>query len=483
MMIQLFKVLFIVIFFIPVIAFFSEIETLQLPQNSDWLNSLGMTMAHSAFSSTLALMLGGFGALGLSSVLGSKKKWAWQLIAMLPGFIPQIVVLTSVISLASIVNLEVRGFFWLVLIHGLMNVGICAVAIDQLVSRRLSHLISLCLVDGVSRSQFFIKVFIPSLKGDLFSIWLLVFCFCMTSFGIPLIVGSSELSFEIFIYEKVKIESNWSGGLFLGFMQIILIFILARGIHQEDESLSVLSPGVKTYSWAPGKWLLLLLSSLSFCGLLSGMSHLLISKSQLEWDLFGSELFNSFVGTLAICSLTFVVTYLLFFLVSFLFPFRLIHKFFTGFLPPSVVIFGFGLWIIGSNEVPYSYLKISFGLALIFFPALYRWKGGAQFMALRTQIQNAQVLSSSRWQTYRCIILPQCQKTFLWLSGVSAFWASGDFALSSVLNFGTHSLGLLNETLVTAYQFELAALVSFVTLGVGAMFFALGGGLGYIIDQ
>ena len=473
--------LFISLFFVPILTFFGKIESVSAPHWSVWSGPLVWSFFHSAASATIALVLGFWGALGLSGVQSLKAKWVWQSLAMLPGFLPQIVVLTSLMSTAALFGGEVRGLSWLIWVHALLNVGICAVAIDSLFQSQGGPLLSLCRVEGASPTRFLVFVFFPVFKKQIFAIWLLVFCFCLTSFGVPLIVADARWSFEVLLFDVVKTQGLWSQGLFLGGLQILLVFGFSMFVFRRGSQPGPLSsPSLVGYPSKAGLAMLGFLSAVSVLGLVNGWAAVESLKFAFTNLDFQQELLQSVFGTLKISAMSFFMTYTLLMLSSGLIDSPFLHRFFVSFLPPSTVLFGFGLWMLFSNEPPAPYLKIALGLSLLFFPALYRWKAGPIFQSLKSQWEVAEVLGANRWTILNRVVWPQCQPVFFWLSGVAAFWASGDFALSSILSFGTQSLGILNESLVGSYRFELATLVSFVTLVVGFSFFAIGSWLGHV---
>ena len=98
----------------------------------------------------------------------------------------------------------------------------------------------------------------------------------------------------------------------------------------------------------------------------------------------------------------------------------------------SLVAFAF-LIIFLEN---FLWVKWILGLSLLFFPFIYRFFGEPLLEKLQQQIQVAQICGAKDSQIFQDILWPQCRGSLLLASGIAGFFATGEFAYSSLVSFG-----------------------------------------------
>lgn len=471
-----------VLFLLPLFVLAFKVTEINFEQSSVWLPVFGKTLLQAGLSALFSVGLGIVGALGLLGM--SQSRWlgfvSWM--ALLPGFFPPLIVLSSLFVWSDQLGFELKGLGAVVFVHVVINSGICSVAIYDLIVGKLGELSSVARLMGANSLQFYRRVMIPVLAPDFVYIFMMVFALCVTSFSIPLIVGDASMSLEVLIYQKMKISKDWNQAFVMTSVQILLIFILfyplqKSGVHKD--SIRIPTP---FYGWTLGIFLIFAVVALSGLGVFWGVPKGISIWQSVATD-FNTEFLQSFLGTCRITFLTALFTFLLLNLVALDFNSNWLHRLLTGYLAPSPVIVGFSLWSLTPNTFWWSEIKIALSLSLIFLPALYRWKAASALLALKKQVLAARTMGANQWQIFKDVIFPQSVQVICWLTGVAAFWASGDFVLSTLLGFGHHTLGILAEGLLASYQFELASVVTLIIFIFGWMCFYLLGVMGRVLNK
>jgi hypothetical protein len=76
--------------------------------------------------------------------------------------------------------------------------------------------------------------------------------------------------------------------------------------------------------------------------------------------------------------------------------------------------------------------------------------------------------------------MPQMWAKFTFLAGIAAFWASGDFALSTIISGRELTLAMNAKTLLGGYRLELASVVVLLSLLIGVFTYFVFVGLGHV---
>ena len=477
-----FAILLAALLLFPLLVLLSKTSEMNFVGSTVWLPVLGMTLLQAFLSATLSLALGLIGALGLLSLTTSRWSPWIRTATLLPGFLPPLLVLSSVFLWADKLGWELRGLGAVVFVHALINSGICAVAIADLIVNKLGMFSSVSQVLGAGRWRYYRQIMLPLLSRDLLYIFTMVFALCVTSFSIPLVVGSADISLEVLIYESMKISKDWNQAFMMTVIQIVVIFLLffplqKSRVHEPSRGFPMAG-----YGWRVGLICPLFCALLSGPGLLWGLSGGVAIWTSISAN-FTPEFFKAFWGTFRITALTAVFVFGFLNVIVLNIESRWLHKLLSGYLAPSPVIVGFSLWSITSNTFWISEVKMAMGLSLVFLPALYRWKAASVILALKGQVRAARTMGASSLQVFRKLTFPQTVSATTWLAGVAAFWASGDFVLATILGFGHSTLGLLAESLIVSYQFELASLISLIIFAFGSFCLIALGGLGRVLDS
>ena len=438
-------------------------------------SALKVTVLQSFASAAVSFIFGLWGALGFRSVRSLKKRQALEILALLPTLLPSLFVVLSFVNGTSF-----YGLWAIVAVHSLMNIGLVSVLIFHLIESQLGGWATRAYLEGSSQWYFFRKVVLTYLYKDFLLIFMAVFAFCFTSFTVPLLLGGVEfLTLETLIYEKIKISGLWGEAMTLSliesfFLIFFLIFVKTKFSFPETGS-RFSAPFLKMRS---GVFLIL---GISLLVLLSNPITLIEGFGKVG----GIPLRGSVLWTLLIGLLVGGASFLLLSFMSFL-SWRqgvretFFQKFLYIYIAPSAAILGFSGLLMAQGG---SFFFLILALSLSFFPPLYRLKADSVLNTLEPQVSMAHLLGASEFFIFRSLIWPQTLKPFCFLAGLAAFWACGDFALSTILLETQTPLSLLVENLLSRYRLEEAMVISWIMLLVGLFCFFCWRTLGHVFGQ
>lgn len=450
--------------------------------DTSWLPTLGLSLLQATLSSLLVVVFGFWGALGLLSL--SHHRWIEPLraLVLLPGFLPPIVLATSSMQIFSNFGGELRGLSAILLLHTISQVGLVAVAIERLAHAKMPRLSFLAALDGMSRGRYWFLILLPTLARDLLVLMVMVFAFSVTSFSIPYLVGGSQYSLEVLIFEKLKIQYDWGQAFLMSLTQVMLIMLTIPVVAKESWSQLMSGPQPTFFSTRSGLLPIGISLIVSCLGLVWGLQEG-VAQWSTHATLFNQEFLSAAWGTIRLLGFTTLALSTGLLLMVYSAGQSMVRQFLVGYLAPSSVIVSFAFWAWGPNGGIFSELKMALALTLLALPTLYRWKLASVLYGLKRQIDLAELMGASGAQTFAKIVLPQVAPTLFWLLGAACFWVVGDFAVTSILGFGHETLGTLNESLLGSYRFELASVVSLVMLSFGLIAFLFWGTIGRVVGH
>ena len=224
-----------------------------------------------------------------------------------------------------------EGLFPLVLGHGLTYFGGMAVLLARLFLSKTSSYCEWAKLYPIPRWKLISVLLRFVLKRDVQLISLTVFCFCLTSFSLPLLLGGEQV-LEVVIYEYLKNQSHWPLALGLLSFEILFIFILSLFVFKFP-AFTKKNTSNLYLSFKKMVILGLLPCFILFISLLEGVYYIpSVLKIEGILDLILSTFMLSiFVGGLLV---------LLFILSSFC-NFSFFKKFLIGYGTPNIVLTGF----------------------------------------------------------------------------------------------------------------------------------------------
>ena len=441
-----------------------------LQHSAEWGEVLLNTFLQSSLSAALAILLGFTFCFGLLSLPKSSKKTSViRVLYLLPAILPPISVVVSFIRLTDLSSLEITDLPAIVLVHGFMNAGLVSLSIESVVRDRLTGFLQAAEVLGASRVQTVFRVLLPLLKPTLFSLFVLVFGFCLLSFVVPLMLAPSSLwSLEVLIFKALKNTGRLDLALGASVLQMLVVLSLIVVLYPK-RYLAPSRLGAQAWSinsgWVCSVPILITLGILLLP--LYEVTHISALLAESE-GLFFMEWFRAFRKSLLVMLSSLLVGWVLY-----IAPQERLHHFLNSSVAFSPVLVGFSFWLLGFNFSPISELKIGLAIALFFLPVVYRWQIGEHLQSLKRQMNVARSLGATDWQVFNKIVMPQSQEILLSSLGLIALWAAGDFVMTSLLSFSTATLPMLVETLSTSYRLGLAQLTSMSILMLGGLGFAL----------
>jgi ABC-type Fe3+ transport system permease subunit len=444
-------------------------------KNSAVFSSIWQALLSAMITLSLAF-LGAWGLVALQTKLPPSVFLILEYFILLPSFLPPLIVIVSVLSLFSFFPF---GFWGVVLMHSLFEVGLVAI----LLSRSLSHKQKdySALFRLYSKSMFIqLKIFFPLLKKDLFLIFGILFLFFLTSLSVPMILsGGRFVSLELGIYSLLQNSRDWNSALHLYLLQILFLLptllLFPRAPLIEENSLEGAEfPGAGSF-WA---LIALLPTTFVFIGLLlklpRGIEALNRENLNLLPGLVGSLLLGFMCAGLCFVFLN---------LVAYFYQYKSFRGGLNFWTIPSFVMVGFYFRSFDPMTSQEGLTLLVVALSFLSLPTLAKLGLYQKMDLLDSQIEMAELLNAKSWKIFRKITLPVVLPTISLLSGICGIWSMGDFAISRLFLSSDLTLSLTIQSLVERYRWDQALVVSWVLLFCSSIVFFFFGSLAYVANQ
>lgn len=430
------------------------------------------TVWQSFLSASIALIFGMWSALGLLSQ-PLRKREMYRFIFMLPNFLPTIFVVLAALNLFHPFPYGLMG---VVIVHVMINIGLVAYLLSDSFEAKLGGVVELAMVEGARRWQILWRGVFPMLRTELILAFLTVFSICFSSFAIPLILGGvSATTIEILIYEKIKVMAQWSQALSLSVLQSLVLVGLTFFLRTTSQTKEYRYRDFSVLASRTGFFLGL------FVTILLVVAPVVSLKVENIAAIFSEPLLDQVLGTLVIGVGSGLLCLLFLLTLIFFYPPQRYQKFLVSYVAPSTVLVGFSLLLLSPLENVF--LKIILGFVLVIFPLIYRMRWFAVLNSLHSQVEMAGLLGAGRSLVFRKVLYPQSFSAACKLSGLCAFWATGDFAISSIVADRDLSLALMVQGLLGAYRIETAGVLIWPMLASGGLCYLFFVGLGYVGNQ
>lgn len=445
----------------PFIVFLLKVKELSLPEYSKIISCFSFTFLQAFLSVLICWILAVPASLGLTAFykrpVYSFLEWTY----LLPIFLPPIVIAGSLINIFEYFSLSPFGLTPIVLGHAFTYAGAMAVILARLLMTKTASYFEWAVVHNAPLWKL-LKVLLKFvLKRDIQLMSLTVFCFCLTSFSIPVLLGgNSGKTLEVVIYDYLKNPDEWPMALALLSIEILFIFILSFFIFKPLSFLKKLQPLPYTHLKQNIIWGLLPVVFI-FAGFMEGLYYI---PEVLKLDGLAKSILSTFLVSLCV-GLGIVFCFIL---ISFCSSTAYLKKFLIGYAVPSIVLTGFAFLIFIPDQV---YISWIFGLMILFLPSLYRWAGESFLNSLENQIQTAQTLGANRTHIFKKIIWPQCTSSFFLLGGAAGFWAVGDFAYTMITAQEKTNLAITAQQLLERYRTEQGLALIWILLLTGSLSF------------
>jgi thiamine transport system permease protein len=382
-------------------------------------------------------------------------------------------IFTIMISLNSL-PLFPYGHLGVIFIFSVMHIGFAAIYVADALEKKLNHLDLVSRVYGISRFSFYQKIVLPTLKNDFLILGSIIFLSCLSSLSVPLLAGGGKgTNLEVYIYEKIFIEQNWSEALILSGIQFFLLFFIGKFIFNKNKDKNKIDM-TNRYSLQKLKSktaAIVLISVLTIY--IFGYLYKVIDVF-LDTDLFSifdSEFFSAWINS--------VIVFAGFFFVSLVMLIFLLYALFKGFKPkalnlflyPSTILVGFSFYLLA--PVSADYQKMIFGLVILFFAGLYQSYISAGQLKIESHILICRIYKIHFSDFLKDIFWKQSKKNILFLASLIYLISISEFALFKASGVQIQTVGTLTELYLNSYRMNQAYVISFFSLGTWCIFYFL----------
>lgn len=407
--------------------------------------------------------------------LPTRWRLAIEYLFLLPSFFPPLLVMVSVLSVFPFFPF---GFWGVVSMHVFFEVGLLTVFLTRRLQEKIAPFqVVWCLYRTPFYRQWLSSFFI--MKKDIFLIFCFLFTYFLTSLSVPMIMsGSFFSSLELLIYSSLR-RGLWTEALHFYAVQLVILIILQWGFvspHKQEETSE--EPVVTSFA---GPFLGSLLGLLPSLLLLLGLFGQL-PKGVIAFQREGVELLSSFGNSLLLGFLAGGSTFALLLFCSSLILLEKNIQYLGWLVIPSPSLLAF-LFVSPEQGEYFKLIVLSSLFALVFLPTLLKMGFLQKSEAFNQQLEMATWSGASWWKCYRWIVFPQVLPWISLLSGISAIWAMGDFALTRLFFTQDITLGLQIQSFVEHYRWDQAMyLATYLLLAASFVFFFFGG-LAYVAYQ
>jgi thiamine transport system permease protein len=437
----------------------------------EFLWALKNSLFQSLGSAILALLLGIFFCSGLiwsRDHLPRRFSSLIEVSCLVPGMLPS---LFTILILLSLIQPFPMGILGIVLIHGILYSGFLSLAIFSAIEEKALSLLEVSYVFGVSRLQMWWQT-LRLLKWEIFSLFILVFSVCFTSFAVPITVGGGRgTTLEILIYEKIRLSGAWGQALSLALIQSVILFIFSllqrsgvTRVKTRAMNIPLLGSG-----WGAS-------ALVGFLFLFFGVFLLFSAKGWMQFEFMQELLKDSWatipqtVGVGILCG---ALTYLLLIFSAFAGKNPRLRRFLNGFIAPSTSLVGLVVVLLKPDQF---FLQIGFfilGFCSLVLCGLYRMGFDQQMVGLQSQIEAAETLGAGELLLFRRVTWPQMHPMAARLAGISSMWIIGDFALSKIIFSSDVLVAQVSQGLVNSYRLDSAMAMMDIVVILGLLVYSL----------
>ncbi len=378
------------------------------------------------------------------SFFGSKMM---RSLLAVPFVLPTIVVAIALQPIRSL-----PGWLAILIANAFLNISVIVRMVGSVWGSIDSNLDSSAQIDGASTFGTIRRVHLPILRSAIFNASVLVFLYCVTSFGIVLVFGGSRFeSIETMIYFALnnRLNLNLVGALALIQTAItVLAFSLSKPTRIENSSAEMYSP-IKRAS----KRSVLALLTFVVAFFVVPIASILINGLTIEnlsnlaslgaRDILDISVWQSLANSLRNATVAAFIAVVVGTLVARLgHRHRWMHFWFVLPLGISSVLLGFGFLVsFGSGLFPYEYawLVVPIVQAVLAIPLVVQQMIGAHDLIPIELIEAASNAGANRWQTWWQIQLPVIIGPLRNSIAFAYLISIGEFGAASLLSYGNQS--------------------------------------------
>ena len=287
-----------------------------------------------------------------------------------PVLIPSLI---SVMVALNMISPFPFGQIGVILVFNLVYLGFAACSFYLAIQQNLSYQIKTAEIYSIQKLDLLLKIILPNLKQQILLIGLIVFLGSFSSFTIPFMLGGKTGgNLEVFIYEKIYIQQDWSTVVFTAIIQIIFLYSISYFIKSQNTDESKENFSSKKLASNLGAAMIIL-----YLGLYYGtfIFHLLNVKTLSKMTTFiNADFLLILLNTVIFYLVVVLGFFILFYIYSYLIYKRQNVNWLTTFTSPSIGVTGFFVFLYFAStqnifteisKVTYIFL-ISYFVSLVF---------------------------------------------------------------------------------------------------------------------
>ena len=193
---------------------------------------LAVTVAQAAVS-TVVTVLVGFPVAWVVGTFRFRGRRLVRTVALVPFVLPSVVLATAIAAVLGPSGLvDARGTWWAVIIaHLSFNLAVIVLVVGGAVAARGRSLDDAGRLLGVGPIRSLWRVTVPAVAPATASAAAVVFLFCLTSFGVVVILGGGAVTtLEVEIWVRATRQYDLSGAAVLAVVQVVAV-VAALGLH------------------------------------------------------------------------------------------------------------------------------------------------------------------------------------------------------------------------------------------------------------
>ncbi len=421
--------------------------------------ALKNSLIQGLISSALCILGGVLFSRGLQKISDSMRA-RLRFLALIPMLLPS---LFSVLVAMNVLWIFPYGHWGVIFVYVLIYLGYATFFIYDCQQKQLNQLGFLAEVYGLNRWSFFRRVYFKLMQMDLFSLFIFIFTCTLASLTVPMMAGGGRgTNFEVYLYEKIYLDAQWSSAAVLLLFQLLAMLILSRFVGRAHFS-------EKQLAYIPSRYLSSKTSLYFFVAYLL-VYFIPISiqmlRSIVEADLnqiFVTEILNGLRGSLQVYLGLIILFFLFVFKMSFYYFYGLRMSYFRVFQNMSAVVVGFASLIFWPKTgFAFSYFSVLFCASFIYFLGLYFTYFDPIFRKMQDSFLTAQIYHIPFRTVFKKIIWPQIKKPFSISLGLLALIVSMDFVFVFVSGATYTTLGTVFESYLSSYRMSMALVVAAV---------------------
>ncbi len=409
---------------------------------------------------------------GLSRV---KNKWFASIMAasLLPSLLPSIF---TILIIFSYFKTFPFGHTGIILIFTMTYFGFSTVALYRAYQALVNRYAGVIDIYNVSWWDRYLKIYLPLLKQDLVNIFLIIVLGCFSSLSVPLLAGGGRgANVELLIYESIYINGQWATASVVAIIQIFLMLGLGFCLNQNRISASARTPSI-IYDFKKMNFsfiIFFIYTATYIVGYFFQVvqSFFKVDLKQLYWAEFSQALTHSFLLSLFSISIFLALSTA----IIYLHYTRTRSQFLMYFLLPSSTVVGFSLYLFfpEKSSLVRELIKVSLGLNLIYFLALYKSYIQPQFSSIQSQMDVCRIYGLNFSTALRQVISPQLKSSLVISMQILFLFSFCEFALIKAAGSQILFSGVFMERLISAYRLEQGFIYSFIILCAVFLFFQI----------